>query len=122
MDCNKPYEKKFEDLFKRFQSTCKFCDGDIYKFYFRLQKVVYPYEYIVDCERFNETSLPQKKEIYNNLTVESITDADYKYDKTAWEDFGIHDLGHYHDLYVQSYTLLLADVFESLRNKCLEIY
>lgn len=58
VNCNKPYEKKFEDLFKRFQSTCKFCDGDIDKFYFRLRKVVYPCEYIDDCERFNETSLP----------------------------------------------------------------
>ena len=32
------------------------------------------------------------------------------------------DIGEYHDLYVQSDTLLLADVFENFRNKCLEIY
>ena len=32
------------------------------------------------------------------------------------------NLGEYHDLYVQSNTLLLADVFENLRDKCIEIY
>ena len=30
--------------------------------------------------------------------------------------------GEYHDLYVQSDTLLLADVSENFRNKCIEIY
>ena len=30
--------------------------------------------------------------------------------------------GEYHDLYAQSDTLLLADVFENFRNMCLEIY
>ena len=32
------------------------------------------------------------------------------------------NLGEYHDLYVQSDTLLLSDVFENLRNMCLKIY
>ena len=32
------------------------------------------------------------------------------------------NLGDYHDLYVQSDTLLLADAFENFRNKCIEIY
>ena len=40
-----------------------------------------------------------------------------KYGKTE-----IKNLGYYHDLYVQSDTLLLADVFENFRNKCIEIY
>ena len=31
-------------------------------------------------------------------------------------------LGEYRDLYVQSNTLLLADVFENLINMCIEIY
>ena len=31
-------------------------------------------------------------------------------------------LGEYHDLFFQSNTLLLADVFENFRNMCLEIY
>ena len=36
--------------------------------------------------------------------------------------FNLKNLGEYHDLYVQSDTLLLVDVFENFRNKCIEIY
>ena len=32
------------------------------------------------------------------------------------------NIGDYHDLYVQSDTLLLVDVFENYRNKWIEIY
>ena len=32
------------------------------------------------------------------------------------------DIGEYHDLYVQSDTVLLVDAFEKFRNKCIEIY
>ena len=40
----------------------------------------------------------------------------------VWEVFEIKNLGEYHDLYVQSDTLLLADVYENFRNMCLEKY
>ena len=40
----------------------------------------------------------------------------------VWDVFGIRNLGEYHDLYVQIDTLLLADVFEKFRDKCIEIY
>ena len=81
-----------------------------------------PYEHMDSWEKFNETSLPGKKEFYSNLTVESVTDADYKHAKEFWEGFGIQSLGQHHDLYLQSDTLLLADVFENFRDKCREIY
>ena len=35
--------------------------------------------------------------------------------------FKLNNLGEYHDLYVQSDTLLLADEFQNFRNKCLEV-
>ena len=41
--------------------------------------------------------------------------------KILYEEFKIN-LGDYHDLYFQSDTLLLADVFENFRNKYIEIY
>ena len=42
--------------------------------------------------------------------------------KKVFKDFEINKLGGYHYLYVQSDTLLLADVFEKFRNMCLKIY
>ena len=42
--------------------------------------------------------------------------------KKVWEAFKIKNLGEYHNLYVQCDTLLLADVFENFRNKCIERY
>ena len=53
--------------------------------------------------------------------MEDITDAYYAHTKRVCKDFEIKHLGEYHDLYVQSNTLLLADVFENFRNMCLEI-
>ena len=53
--------------------------------------------------------------------MEDITDADYAYAKRVCKDFEITNLGEYHDLYVQSDTLLLADLFENFRSVCLEI-
>ena len=54
--------------------------------------------------------------------MEDITDADYAHAKRAFKDFEIKKFGEYHDLYVQSNTLLLAGVFDNFRNICLEIY
>ena len=54
--------------------------------------------------------------------MEDTTDADYAYTKRVCKDLEIKNLGEYHDLYVQSDKLLLADVFENFRNMCLEIY
>ena len=54
--------------------------------------------------------------------MEDITDADYMHAKKVWKDFEIKNLGEDHDLYVQSDTLLLPDVFGSFRNKCIDIH
>ena len=42
--------------------------------------------------------------------------------KKVWEVFEINNRGEYYDLYVQSDTLLLTDIFENFRNMCPEIY
>ena len=46
-----------------------------------LPKGVYPYEYMDDWEKFNETSLPEKQDFYGHLNMENITDADYALQK-----------------------------------------
>ena len=67
-------------------------------------------------------SLPEKEDFYSNLNMEDITETDCTSAKRVWKYFEIKNLGEYHYLYVQSNTLLLADVFENFRNKYLEIY
>ena len=54
--------------------------------------------------------------------MEDISDKDYNHAQKVWDVFEIRDFGDYHDLYVQTDTLLLADVFEKFRDKCIEIY
>ena len=72
-------------------------------------------------ERFNETSLPDKKEFDGSLKMEDIIDPDHKHAKEVWKNFKINNLGEYDNLYVQSDTLLLVDIFKSLCNKWIEI-
>ena len=66
-------------------------------------------------KRFSETELPDKESFYNELNKEGVTDEDYAHARKVWKEFNIKILGEYHDLYVQSDTLLLADVFENFR-------
>ena len=77
-----------------------------------LTKGVYPYEYMGNWERFNKTSLPSKESFYSN----------YRHGNNVFNKFKLNNLGEYHDLYVPSDTLLLADVFENFRDMCLKEY
>ena len=56
------------------------------------------------------------------MRLKDITDKDYTHAQKVHEEFKLKNLGNYHDLYVQSDTLMLADVFENFENKCIEIY
>ena len=122
-ECKKNYEKDFnKELIKRFANIYEFCDGDINRFILLLRKGVYPYEYMDSWERFDETSLPDKEAFYINLNMEDITDVDHRHANNVFENFKLKHLGEYHDLYVQSDTLFLADVFENFRNMCIKVY
>ena len=131
-NCKQCYKKNFnKELIKRFASTYSFCNNDttgsssserITKFILLLKKVVYLYEYMDNWERFNETSLPSKDSFYSNLNMENIDNIDYRHGNNVFNKFKLNNLGDYHDLYVQSDTLLLADVFENFREMCLKEY
>ena len=66
--------------------------------------------------------LPPKKDFYSKLNDCGITDKEYEHAERIWKEFAIKNLGEYHDLYLKSDVLLLADVFEEFRNICLENY
>ena len=120
--CKKKSKKQLDELKETFPSISQFCNRDLNEFVLLLRKGVYPYEYIDSWEKFNETALPPKKDFYRNLYSEDISDKDYKHAQKVWDVFQIKYLGEYHDLYVQSDTLLLSDIFENFRNMCLKIY
>ena len=83
-----------------------------------LRKGAYPYDYMDDWEKFNETKLPEEEEFHSNLNLEDTTDIDYIQAKRVCKYFEIKNLGEYHDLNLTSDVLLLADVFKNLRKMC----
>ena len=86
LKCDKNHNENFNKaLIKRFAKTYKFWGGDIDKFILLLRKGVYPYQYMDSWERFDETSLPYKKEFYSSLNMEEITDVDYRHAKKGME-------------------------------------
>ena len=87
-----------------------------------LKKGVYPYDYMNSWSKMDETSLSSKDDFYSKLNDEHISDEDYARAQTVWAEFGIQILGEYHDLYMTTDVLLLADIFENFRDICLRDY
>ena len=73
-------------------------------------------------EKFSEEKLPPKEEFYSKLNDCGVSDEDYDHAKKVWKEFEVKNMGEYHDLYLKSDVLLLADVFEEFRNVCMENY
>ena len=122
-NCNSYYKKKFnKELIKKCKNTYGFCNSNLIKFILLLRKGVYPYEYMDSWEKFNETSLPSKEDFCSNLNMEDIDDTDYRHGNNVFKGFKLENLGDYHDLYVQSDTLLLTDVSENFRDMCIKVY
>ena len=109
-------------LIKNFPITYQLCNKDLNKFALLLRKGVWPYEYMDSWNKFNEPVPLVEDHYYSKLNKEGITKEDLKHVKKVCDTFKIKNLGEYHDLYVQSDTALLADVFENFRDKCIEIY
>ena len=121
--CKTNYNINFNNkLIDVFSNTYNFCSGAINKFILLLRKGFYLYEYMDILERLFEASLPDKDAFYSNLNMEGITDVDYRHAKNVLNKLNNNNLGDYHDLYVQSDTLLLADVFTNFRKVFFDIY
>ena len=75
-----------------------------------------------DWDKFEEKELPAKESFHSDLTMEDISDMVLKHANNVFKKFNLNNLGDYHDLYVKSDTLLLAEIFENFRNACLDNY
>ena len=120
-ECNGTSNKSVNNLIKKFPRMNTSCNGNLNKFVMLLRQGVYPYDYMDRWERFNENSLPPKKEFNSELTLEDISHKDYEHAQKVFKKH-CKDVGDYYDLYVQTDTLLLADAFERFTEECIEIY
>ena len=79
------------------------------------QKGYYPYEYIDSIDRLNETSLPPKESFFSSLTQKVITDKEYSHAQEVWKHHNCKTLKDYHNLYLKTDVMILADAFEKYR-------
>ena len=82
------------------------------------QKGVYPYEYMDGFDKLGKASLPPKSKFFSKQNNEDISDADYQRAQNVWNVFGMKTMRDYHDLYLKTDVLLLADVMENFRKVC----
>ena len=87
-----------------------------------IRKGIYPYEYMSSWDRFEEPQLPPIEAFYSNLNMTKINEDDYQHAQRVWKEFGIRNLGDYHDLYLRTDVILLANVLEAFRDTCLKHY
>ena len=86
------------------------------------RKGIYPYEYMSSWDRFEEMQLPPIEAFYGKLSLSSISSDDYQHAQRVWKEFRIHNLGDYHDLYLRTNVVLLANMYNAFRETCLEHY
>jgi len=101
---------------ENFQHTTKYLgDNDLV-----FAKGIYPYSYMENRSKFDETKLPSIESFYNTLNDEPLSVEDYERAQNIWTFFKIENLHQYHDHYLLSDVLLLADVFEHFRQDVLQ--
>ena len=86
------------------------------------QKGVFPYEFLDDISKLNTEGLPSRDKFYSSLYESEVKEEDYQRAQKVWEHFKMKTMRDYHDLYLETDVLLLADVFENFRRTCLESY
>ena len=78
--------------------------------------------YMDSFNRFSEKTLPVKDDFYSILHDEPISDMQYVHAIKVWNTFKLKNMGDYHDLYLKSDILLLADIFKNFRKTCMQCY
>ena len=64
-----------------------------------IQKGIYPYEYMNNWDRFEETALLSASSFYSKLNMSGVSDQDYEHACKVWRDFEIKNLGEYHEIF-----------------------
>ena len=107
---------KFKNVSKEFGSDVELTE-------LMTRKGIYPYSFMDSFDKFDTDPLTlTKSDFRSDLTGKDISDGDYEFYKAICEKFAIKTLGEYHDLYLKSDVLLLADVFENFRETCFQYY
>ena len=65
---------------------------------------------------------PPTEAFYSKLNLSGISECDYDNAQRVWREFGMDNMGDYHDLYLKTDVLLLSNVFKTFRTTCLEHY
>ncbi len=87
-----------------------------------MKKGVFPYSWFDDKNKLNNTELPEKKYFYDDLIEENISDDKYNHALNVWKSLNIKTFKEYHDIYMMTDTLLLADIFNEFIEVCLNNY
>ena len=109
------------ELRKIFKNTSSHFENDN-EFLLMTEKGIYPYEYITSYNVLNEPNLPPIKNFYSKLAGKGCSEKDYNKALTIWETFGCQSILDYHNLYLTTDVLLLADIWENFRKVCYKIY
>ena len=86
------------------------------------KKGVFPYEFMSSFNKLNVNKLPPKNEFYSKLNNTNISNEEYKHAQNVWKTFKCKTMRDYHNLYLKTDVMLLADVMENYRNVCIDNY
>ena len=82
---------------------------------------MYPHKFINSFEKFPDNKFPDRCKFFSSLKDVCISEKDYLKANNIWNAFKMNTMGDYHDL-LKTDVLLLADVFETFINTCLDHY
>jgi hypothetical protein len=117
-----PTPKEYVDKKRKiFKNTSNHFKNDE-QFMLMIQKGIYPYDYIDSFDRLNETKLPKIQKFYSILNKKHCDKKEYKRAQNVWDAFNCKTMLDYHNLYLITDVLLLADIWDNFREVCYKVY
>ena len=91
-------------------------------FHLMKKKGIFPYDLFDDISKLKCSKFPLREAFFNKLEDKECSMEDYLHAKLVWNTFDCKTFREYHDLYLKSDVLLLADLFEKFRRTCMDSY